>query len=117
MRRYLVDTNVLSDLVKNADGLAARRTIEVGGSRSVYTSVVVVAEMRFGLAKKASGRLAAQLELVLEHGEWRARGDRLTLGERSLKRLISDRRRSLRSIERGQNFQGIHAPKFNDGRE
>ncbi len=66
MRRYLVDTNVLSDLVKNADGLAARRTIEVGGSRSVYTSVVVVAEMRFGLAKKASGRLAAQLELVLE---------------------------------------------------
>jgi tRNA(fMet)-specific endonuclease VapC len=61
----LVDTNVLSEIVKNADGWAARRTIELGGSRSVYTSIIVVAEMRFGLAKRPAHRLAAQLERVL----------------------------------------------------
>lgn len=66
MTRYLLDTNILSDIVKNADGLSSRRAIELGGSRSVYTSVIVAAELRFGLAKRKALRLAAQLELVLE---------------------------------------------------
>lgn len=66
MTRYLIDTNILSDIVKNSDGVSARRTIEAGGSRSVYTSVIVVAELRFGLAKRRAIRLEVQLELVLE---------------------------------------------------
>ena len=65
MTRYLIDTNILSDLIKNADGVSARRAIELGGSRAVYTSVIVVAELRFGLAKRKAQRLEAQLELVL----------------------------------------------------
>jgi tRNA(fMet)-specific endonuclease VapC len=64
--RYLVDTNILSDIVKNSDGFSSRRTIELGGSRSVYTSVIVVAELRFGLAKRKAVRLEAQLERVLQ---------------------------------------------------
>jgi len=57
------------------------------------------------LTKHASIRLEQrqigdpQLELALKHGEWNAKGDRLSLGERDLRNLIADRRRLLRSIE------------------
>jgi hypothetical protein len=47
-----------------------------------------------------------QLDMALEHGEWNARGDRLMLGERNLRNLIADRRRSLRRIEREQYAHG-----------
>lgn len=58
-----------------------------------------------------------QLDLVLEHGEWNARGDRLTLGERSLRSIIADRRRSLRTIERGRCSHSIHASRLENGRD
>ena len=57
-----------------------------------------------------------QLDLALEHGEWNARGDRLLLGERNLRNLIADRRRSLRRIEREESSCGIKSPQFDDGR-
>lgn len=41
-----------------------------------------------------------QLEIVLEYGEWNARGDRLTLGARELSNLLADRRQRLRKMER-----------------
>lgn len=58
----------------------------------------------------------SQVELVLEYGEWNARGDRLTLNERDLKNLIADRRRSLRRIERGQSNHRNHTPQSDDRR-
>lgn len=39
-----------------------------------------------------------QVELVLEHGAWNSRGDRLTLGSRQVKALLSERRRELRAL-------------------
>jgi tRNA(fMet)-specific endonuclease VapC len=62
--RYLLDTNVLSDLVRRPQGVVAHRIAEVG-ERQVCTSIVVAAELRYGAAKKASLRLSAQLEAVL----------------------------------------------------
>lgn len=62
--RYLLDTNVISDLVRNPQGKVARRIREVGEAR-VCTSVIVTAELRYGAAKKGSARLSAQLEAVL----------------------------------------------------
>ena len=62
--RYLLDTNVVSDLVRNPQGTIARRIAEVGED-TVCTSVIVAAELRFGAAKKGSERLTAQLERVL----------------------------------------------------
>ena len=62
--RYLLDTNVVSDLVRNPQGKVAQRIRKVGEAR-VCTSVIVAAEMRYGAAKKGSARLSAQLEAVL----------------------------------------------------
>jgi len=62
--RYLLDTNVVSDLVRNPQGKAARHIREIGEAQ-VCTSIVVAAELRYGAAKRSSPRLSAQLEAVL----------------------------------------------------
>ncbi len=62
--RYLLDTNIVSDLVRNPQGPAARRLALVGDA-NVCTSIVVAAELRYGAIKKASPRLTDQLEAVL----------------------------------------------------
>jgi tRNA(fMet)-specific endonuclease VapC len=62
--RYLLDTDTVSDLVRNPQGRVARRIREVGEAQ-VCTSIIVAAELRYGAAKKASPRLTAQLEAVL----------------------------------------------------
>ncbi len=63
--RYLLDTNILSDLIRNPQGRIAARIADVGEA-SVCTSVIVAAELRFGAAKRQSRRLTTQLELVLD---------------------------------------------------
>jgi len=62
--RHLLDTNIVSDLVRHPQGRIAARIAEVG-EEAVCTSVIVAAELRYGAAKKGSARLAAQLESVL----------------------------------------------------
>ena len=62
--RYLLDTNIVSDLVRHPQGRAAAKIAEVG-EKAVATSIIVAAELRYGAAKKASPRLTAQLEAVL----------------------------------------------------
>jgi tRNA(fMet)-specific endonuclease VapC len=62
--RYLLDTNVVSDLVRNPHGRITQRIRRVGEAR-VCTSIIVAAELRYGAAKKGSPRLVAQLAAVL----------------------------------------------------
>jgi tRNA(fMet)-specific endonuclease VapC len=62
--RYLLDTKIVSDLVRNPQGKVAQRIRKVGETQ-VCTSIVVAAELRYGAAKKGSPRLAEQLEAVL----------------------------------------------------
>lgn len=62
---YLLDTNILSDLVRRPQGIVAER-IEAVGEGSVCTSIVVAAELRFGAAKSGSTRLLQQVSAVLE---------------------------------------------------
>ncbi len=62
--RYLLDTNIVSDLVRNPQGKVAQRIFKVG-EKQVCTSIIVAAELRYGAAKKQSARLTAQLEAVL----------------------------------------------------
>lgn len=64
MTRYLLDTNIVSDLVRNPQGRIAERIREVG-ERRVCTSIIVSAELRYGAAKKGSPRLTTQLTAVL----------------------------------------------------
>jgi len=62
--RHLLDTNVVSDLVRNPQGRVAEHIRKVGEAQ-VCTSIIVAAELRYGAAKKGSPRLARQLEVVL----------------------------------------------------
>jgi tRNA(fMet)-specific endonuclease VapC len=62
--RYLLDTNIVSELVRTPQGRAAQRIRGVGEA-TVCTSIIVAAELRFGAAKKESARLTSQLEAVL----------------------------------------------------
>ena len=62
--RYLLDTNIISDLLRNPDGKVAQRVKKVGEPR-VCTSIIVAAELRYGVAKKGSPRLTAELEAIL----------------------------------------------------
>lgn len=65
MSAYLLDTNIISDLIRNPFGPAARR-IEKVGAKAICTSIIVAAELRYGCAKKGSPKLLARVEGVLE---------------------------------------------------
>jgi tRNA(fMet)-specific endonuclease VapC len=62
--RYLLDTNIISDLVRHPQGTAAEH-IAVKGEKRICTSIVVAAELRFGIIKRDSNRLKLQLESIL----------------------------------------------------
>jgi tRNA(fMet)-specific endonuclease VapC len=62
--RFLLDTNILSDLVRRPQGRVAAQ-IAREGEQSVCTSIVVAAELRVGAAKAGSKRLTRQLDLIL----------------------------------------------------
>jgi tRNA(fMet)-specific endonuclease VapC len=63
-QRFLLDTNIVSDLVRHPHGRVAQRIAAVGEDR-VCTSVIIAAELRYGAAKKGSARLSRQLDAVL----------------------------------------------------
>lgn len=61
----MLDTNIISDIIRNPLGLAARR-IEQVGPKEICTSIVVAAELRYGCVKKGSAKLSARVESVLQ---------------------------------------------------
>jgi tRNA(fMet)-specific endonuclease VapC len=62
---YLLDTNILSDLVRRPQGSVFQHIASVP-ENSVCTSIVVACELRFGAVKSGSSRLEQQLERILE---------------------------------------------------
>jgi tRNA(fMet)-specific endonuclease VapC len=62
---YLLDTNIITDIIRNPTGLAARR-IEQTDPKDICTSIIVAAELRYGCAKKGSAKLLAKVEAMLE---------------------------------------------------
>ncbi|ETF03407.1 transcriptional regulator [Advenella kashmirensis W13003] len=65
MSGYLLDTNIISDVIRNPDGHAARR-IEHAGPKEIFTSIIVASELRYGCAKKGSPKLLTRVEGILE---------------------------------------------------
>lgn len=61
---FLLDTNILSALVREPQGAVATRIAEAGES-TICTSIVVAAELRYGAAKRGSARLIQQLDTIL----------------------------------------------------
>ena len=62
--RYMLDTNVISDIVKNPSGSAAQRARALQGQ--LCTSIVVAAELRYGCAKKGSPELSRRVTAILD---------------------------------------------------
>jgi tRNA(fMet)-specific endonuclease VapC len=60
----MLDTNILSDLIRNPRGNAARR-IARAGENNICTSIIVAAELRYGCAKSGSKRLLKAVEDLL----------------------------------------------------
>ncbi|MBA1147493.1 type II toxin-antitoxin system VapC family toxin [Ectothiorhodospiraceae bacterium WFHF3C12] len=64
MHRYLLDTNIVSELVRRPQGTVAR-TISRVSEDAVCTSIIVSAELHFGATKNGSTRLLNNLHAVL----------------------------------------------------
>ena len=60
----MLDTNIVSDLVRQPNGSVASRVIAL--EQGVFgISIVVAAELRYGAARSGSSRLRQQLDAVL----------------------------------------------------
>ncbi len=62
--RYLLDTNIISELVRRPRGQVASRIAKVGED-SICTSIVVAAELRCGAEKSASKQLSERFDLLM----------------------------------------------------
>jgi tRNA(fMet)-specific endonuclease VapC len=63
--RYLLDTNIISDFIKDPKGPVANRIRRVG-IEAIFTSVIVAAELRFGAVKNGSLKLERRVEEALQ---------------------------------------------------
>lgn len=68
-RLYLLDTNILSDMMRNPTGLAAqqfRATLSNSDTANISTSVIVQCELLFGLRRRTHPRWQTHYELLLK---------------------------------------------------
>ena len=62
--RFMLDTNIISDLIRNPAGKAASAVLREGDA-AVCTSIVVASELRYGSARKRSAKLLKKVEELL----------------------------------------------------
>lgn len=60
----MLDTNIISDLICNPQGKAARQIGRIDGG-TICTSIIVAAELRYGCARTGSKRLLSAVEDLL----------------------------------------------------
>lgn len=60
----MLDTNIVSDLVRNPRGDVMRHIVRVGPD-AVCVSIITAAELRYGCARKGSPKLLANVEAIL----------------------------------------------------
>jgi len=60
----MLDTNILSGLVRHPRGVIAKRIAEAG-EETICTSIIVAGELRFGAEKSGSDKLADRVDLIL----------------------------------------------------
>lgn len=66
---YLLDTNIISDLMRDPQGAAAQQSMALNRIDSqirFVTSVVVDCELRYGLARKPQARLQAAYDRTMQ---------------------------------------------------
>jgi tRNA(fMet)-specific endonuclease VapC len=60
---YLLDTNIMSELMRHPAGRISDRIAQ--NEQRVCTSIIVVAELKYGIVKSGSRRFAGQLAAIL----------------------------------------------------
>ena len=65
MELYLLDTNILSNVITDPKGRIADRIAQVGQT-ATCTSIIVAAELRFGAVKRGSRRQTARVAELLD---------------------------------------------------
>lgn len=68
-RLYLLDTNILSDMMRNPTGLAAqqfRTTLSDSNTVGICTSVIVQCELLFGLRRRTHPRWQTHYALLMQ---------------------------------------------------
>jgi len=60
----MLDTNIVSDLVRHPQGPVMRHIVRVG-PEAVCVSIIAAAELRYGCARKGSAKLLANVEAIL----------------------------------------------------
>lgn len=63
---HLLDTNILSCLIKNPQGMIKERLAALPAD-AVCTSIIVACELRYGVTKRASPALTQRVEALLDH--------------------------------------------------
>lgn len=64
MSLYMLDTTIVSALMRDPRGKIAERINEVGPD-AIAVSIVVAAELRYGCSKKGSASLTERVEMIL----------------------------------------------------
>ena len=63
---YLLDTNILSDLIKRPAGAVARKIATLDSDEMCCSSIVVACELRYGAFKKNSPTLTVKVNQLLD---------------------------------------------------
>lgn len=63
--RYLLDTNIISEIVRQGGGSVVLGRITGIGEANICTSAIVASELRYGAAKKGSELLSEKVERAL----------------------------------------------------
>lgn len=63
--RYMLDTNIVSDLIRHPDGKAAKHIAGIG-DHGLSVSIITACELRFGAVKRGSTRLQERVEAILQ---------------------------------------------------
>lgn len=66
--RFMLDTNIVSDLIRNPEG-AVQGTVSRVGTPAISISSIVASELRFGYLKRGSDRLAQLVEDMIARVE------------------------------------------------
>jgi tRNA(fMet)-specific endonuclease VapC len=61
----MLDTNIVSDLVRNPQGAVMQHIVRVG-PEAICVSIITAAELRYGCARKGSPKLLANVEAILD---------------------------------------------------
>ena len=103
--KYLLDTNVISNVIKYPERDAANQVAQTRAGE-LWTSIIVSAELKFGYTKVSSDRLKRLVEGVLasfEIAPWDSPADQVYA------RLRTDLEKSARPISQNDMLIAAHA--------